>query len=251
MAGYGAYWAIIEDLYQNANALHPHYERIAYELRISTEMAESIINDFNLFVYNNDGSFGSNSVSRRMQERIDKSTKARESASYRWNKMRTHNNNDANALQSECNSNAIKERKVKEKKIKEINKELNSEIEFEEAIIANHELIDWINANCKRVAKMKRPLTNDAADKLCEEFGFDIVKQVILDMENWEPLHKKSIDTNLTCRNWLNRRNNAKPTNTTTYTANTGSNSRTEGIKDWVERQRNNPFLFGQQDPNL
>jgi len=252
MAGYGAYWAIVEDLYQNANALHPHYERISFELRMPLEMVESIIKDFNLFIFNADGTFGSNSVERRMQERIEKSLKARESAQYRWNKMRTHNETDANALQSHCNRNAIKERKVKERKVKEnINTNSDLKLDIQDAIIVNHELIDWIGSNCKRVAKMKRPLTNDTAEKLCDEFGIQAVQEVILAMENWEPLHKKSVDTNLTCRNWLNRRNNAKPSNTNTYPTNGNTISRSDGIKQWVENQRNNPFLFGSQDQNL
>ena len=34
MIGYGIYWAIIEDLYNNANALRLDYEGIAFEYRL-------------------------------------------------------------------------------------------------------------------------------------------------------------------------------------------------------------------------
>ena len=47
--GYGLYWAIIEDLYQNANALPLDYDCIAYHLRTSSDMIQSIVNDFDLF----------------------------------------------------------------------------------------------------------------------------------------------------------------------------------------------------------
>ena len=47
--GYGLYWSIIEDLYQNANTLPLDYDCIAYHLRTSSDMIESIINDFDLF----------------------------------------------------------------------------------------------------------------------------------------------------------------------------------------------------------
>ncbi len=113
--GYGLFWAIVEDLYNNANALHLDYDIIAYDLRTTNELVKSIINDFELFVIN-DGIFGSMSIQKRLDERDEKSKKASKSAHYRWNKSKT----DANALPTQSDSNAIKEKKVKEIKGKEI-----------------------------------------------------------------------------------------------------------------------------------
>ena len=106
MVGYGIFWSIVEDLYNNANALHTDYEGIAYDLRVDIEMVKSIINDFDLFCFEN-GSFGSVSIEKRLDDRNSKSEKARQSAFSRWNKIKT----DANAMQSQCEGNAIKERK--------------------------------------------------------------------------------------------------------------------------------------------
>jgi hypothetical protein len=108
MLGYGIYWAIIEDLYQNANALPLDYEGIAFDLHTDKKIVESVINDFDLFVKDAD-SFGSLSVQRRLNERNEKSKKARLSALERWNK-------NANALPTQSDSNAIKESKEEEKK---------------------------------------------------------------------------------------------------------------------------------------
>lgn len=119
ITAYGIYWAIIEDLYQNANALPTDYECIAFDLRTSEEMVKSIINDFDLFVIK-DGLFGSLSVQRRIDERDAKSKKARDSAFARWNK-------DANALPPQSDSNAIKEKKEKENKEKETKEKLFDE----------------------------------------------------------------------------------------------------------------------------
>ena len=47
--GYGLFWSLIEDLYQNDNAMLLDYECIAYDLRTSTYIIESIVNDFDLF----------------------------------------------------------------------------------------------------------------------------------------------------------------------------------------------------------
>jgi len=108
MSGYGIYWSIIEELYQNTNVLHLNYERIAFELRADISSIKSIINDFNLFVISGEN-FSSLSVQKRLDERINKSEKARLSVNKRWS--------DTNVLQTKYDSNTIKERKGKEKKV--------------------------------------------------------------------------------------------------------------------------------------
>ena len=114
--GYGIFWAIIEDLYNNANALRTDYEGIAYDLRVDIKIVKSVINDFDLFIIKDDF-FGSFSVQRRLEDRNAKSKKASDSANYRWSKLK----DDANAMRTQCDSNAIKERKGKEiKETKEI-----------------------------------------------------------------------------------------------------------------------------------
>jgi hypothetical protein len=110
--GYGLFWAIIEDLYNNTNVLPMDYECIAFDLRTEPDVIKSIINDFDLFVIEDD-TFGSLSVERRLTERNEKSVKARESVLKRWNKTKK----DTNVLQTNYDSNTIKESKVKESKI--------------------------------------------------------------------------------------------------------------------------------------
>ena len=116
MLGYGVFWAIVEDLYNNANALQLDCESIAFDLRVDYEVVKSVIFDFKLFEIK-DVIFASTSVQRRLDERNQKSVKARLSALSRWDKS----DSNANALQSESDSYAIKERKGKEiKERKEI-----------------------------------------------------------------------------------------------------------------------------------
>lgn len=117
--GYGLFWAIIEDLYNNANALPMDYETIAFDLRVDKKVIESVINDFDLFVFDGDF-FGSLSVENRLNERNKKSVKARESALKRWNK-------DANALPTQSECNAIKESKGKETKGNEIKENIREQ----------------------------------------------------------------------------------------------------------------------------
>ncbi len=111
MIGYGVFWAIIEMLYINANALRTDYEGIAYDFRTNSDIVESVICDFDLFIIR-ENEFGSLSVERRLNERNEKSRKAKESANFRWK--------NANALRTDCEGNAIKENKRNEIK-EEIN----------------------------------------------------------------------------------------------------------------------------------
>jgi len=113
--GYGIYWALIENLYNNANALQTDYDSIAYELRTDSDLVKSVINDFKLFVIYEDN-FSSDSVERRLKDRLEKSVKAKKSAKIRWD--------NANALRTQNEGNAIKERKGKERKGNIVNKDL-------------------------------------------------------------------------------------------------------------------------------
>lgn len=146
--GYGVFWAIVEDLYNNANALPTDYESIAFDLREDSDFVKTVINDFELFVV--DGNiFSSISIERRLEERNLRSEKARESAYIRWGKMPTHSEIDANALPTLSDSNAIKERKRKERKS-------NAEIE-EEKIKAERFENFWkfYNKGSKKNAKVQ------------------------------------------------------------------------------------------------
>lgn len=151
--GYGLYWAIIEDLYNNANALPTDYDCMAFDLRATPEQVKSILNDFDLFVVDGDF-FSSNSVKRRIEQREQKSAKARESANNRWNKSESY----ANALPTQSDSNAIKERKGKEIKGNDnthqifADRLLLNELELEAVTESKRkltpELIKQFHANC-------------------------------------------------------------------------------------------------------
>jgi hypothetical protein len=84
-AAYGVFWALIEDLYQNANALPLDYECIAFDMRVDADLIKSVINDFGLFITDEDH-FWSLSVQRRIEERALKSEQAKRSALQRWGK---------------------------------------------------------------------------------------------------------------------------------------------------------------------
>ncbi|MEI7727117.1 MAG: Lin1244/Lin1753 domain-containing protein [Bacteroidota bacterium] len=138
MIGYGIWWAIVEDLYNNSNILERDYESIAYDLRVKVEIIKKIVEDFDLFILN-EKYFSSASIDRRLNFRNKKSASASESASKRWDKNANALNddanalnNDANAMRTECEGNAHareKERK-KESKVNKINSNANASPEW-------------------------------------------------------------------------------------------------------------------------
>ena len=167
MIGYGIFWSIVEDLYNNANALRTDYEGIAYDLRSDCDIVASVVNDFDLFIFNGDF-FGSNSVQERLDQRNSKSESARKSASYRWE--------NANALQTQSEGNAKKERKGKEIKGKEI------KIKYRDNI----------------------SLTEKDNEKLISEFGKDAVEKSYDFLSSYKV--EKSYSTKsdyLTIRRWV------------------------------------------------
>lgn len=109
ITGVGIFWCVIEMLYEQGGYLmRTECERIAFELRVDSEIVKSVI-ESELFK-KDDEKFWSESVLRRLNKRHDKSISARKSAILRWE--------NANALQSqsESNANKVKESKVKESK---------------------------------------------------------------------------------------------------------------------------------------
>lgn len=110
MTGYGIYWALVEDLYQNSNALPMDYECISYDLLSEATLVKSIINDFDLFELGVN-TFSSNSIKKRLEFRNLRSEKARMAAITRWD---TKGLDDA--MRTQCDSSAIKDSKKKERK---------------------------------------------------------------------------------------------------------------------------------------
>lgn len=116
MQGVGVYWCIVEMLYEEGGYLPLEYERISFELRIGIEIIQSIIKEFELFKFD-ENRFWSESVLSRLQERCDKSEKARHSINKRWNKLGKH----TNVIRPNINRNTKKDSIVENSKEKKEN----------------------------------------------------------------------------------------------------------------------------------
>lgn len=125
--GYGLFWALIELLRNESDyRMRTHYKSIAFALQTQEDNIKKLINDFDLFVIN-EQYFWSESLLKRMELKEERSEKARESAKKRWNQ-----NNDANAMRTHSEGNAdamqLKERKGKEIILNVVNEESHNEI---------------------------------------------------------------------------------------------------------------------------
>ena len=110
--GIGIYWQLIEMLYENSGIMRSQYECIANVMRTKCDLIISVIQNYNLFVFD-ENEFYSESVIKRLGIIEAKSIKAKESASIGWKKRKLECDRNANFE----NAMLIKEKKVKEKKV--------------------------------------------------------------------------------------------------------------------------------------
>ena len=116
MEAYGIFWALLELLFNEENKLCiDDYSVLAFSLQCDEDKLKSVIEDFDLFVIE-DGCF----YSKRLNDHIDtinnKSAKAKESASKRWN------NANAKRTQSDSNASRVEYSKEDKSKVKKNNK---------------------------------------------------------------------------------------------------------------------------------
>ena len=113
--GYGVFWAILELLFTEENKLSvDDYSTIAFGLQCDPAILKQVIEDFDLFVIE-DGYFYSKRLNEHIETINNKSAKAKESASKRWN------NANAKQTQSDSNASKVKYSKVVKSKVKKSN----------------------------------------------------------------------------------------------------------------------------------
>lgn len=110
MSGIGIFWCLVEVMYeQEGRIMQTHCDGIAFALHINKDALLSVLNDFDLFLFDGE-CYQSNSINERLDQRKQRSIIASKSAQKRWG--------NANALPMQCQPNAIKEKESKEKESK-------------------------------------------------------------------------------------------------------------------------------------
>lgn len=116
LEGVGIYWSLVEIAYEQGGSIHTdNIESIAFDLRTQCERITDVLESYSLF-YKSGDYYYSESINKRLSVRQDKSQKAQMSAKIRWEKRKNQDVN-ANALRTQSDGNAIKEKKRKEKNI--------------------------------------------------------------------------------------------------------------------------------------
>lgn len=170
------------------------YDSISYDLRVDKKIIESVINDFDLFQIT-DQSFGSLSIQRRLDEREEKSNKARKSANYRWSSMRTQ----CERTDDQCERNAIKE--IKEKEIKE------KESERETESLSPNSFRYFLKNKCPYLSDPQniKQLSKEQYDELVQKYGDELIRKISLKIENRDDLRRRYNDLFTTLDSWAEK----------------------------------------------
>lgn len=110
--GYGIYFMLLERLREEPDYMSvKDYNMLAFDFRVDAAKVKSVVENFGLFAFTEDGKcFYSEGFTRRMSVKDNKSEKARLSALSRWDKCERN----ANAMRTHEKVDAIKVKKSKE-----------------------------------------------------------------------------------------------------------------------------------------
>lgn len=109
--GYGIYFMLLERLREEPDYMSvKDYNMLAFDFRVDSAKVKSVVENFGLFAFTDDGKcFYSEGFTRRMSVKDTKSEKARLSALSRWDKCERN----ANAMRTHEKTDAIKVKKSK------------------------------------------------------------------------------------------------------------------------------------------
>ena len=190
--GYGIYFMILERLREEPEYTSvKDYNMIAFDLRVDTGKVKSVIEDFGLFVFTEDGKyFYSESFKRRMTQKDEKSKKLSE-AGKKGNERRWKNDIDNQqenhhpiATQSPpdriCDENLSQEKKRKEKesKVNNTTQEQGIDPKFGDPLFSIEKLREEISYQSTWIEQvgMLNHLTPETIDHWLQEF-FSILIQ--------------------------------------------------------------------------
>ena len=196
MEGYGLYWVMIEMMREQENYKLPLKRIGAIAMQtdcdktLIKEFINRCINEFELFE-SDDKFFWSKSLLRRMESKEEKSEKARKAAEKRWEKPIGKN---ANAMRTQCERNAIKEKKRKRKRKKESKKKKSTHSQVRKKFGEyKHVLLtpDQYRKLLKKWGKMKLQHMIKVMDESIQEKGnIYHIKDFNLALQKWAKKEK-------------------------------------------------------------
>lgn len=122
-AGYGVYFMILERLREEPEYMSvKDYNMIAFDLRVDASLIKSVVEDFGLFVFTEDGKYFYSENFKHRMEIMDSKTKKLSEAGKKGNEKRWGKKNEFIATQSPPDCHPIKKAsQIKENKINKNN----------------------------------------------------------------------------------------------------------------------------------
>lgn len=203
--GYGLFWGIIEHLREAENyECVRDYNIIAYDLRVGAEIIKSIVEDFGLFSFTEDGKrFYSERLKEDMKVKDEISEKARRSVQERWKKSIENQEHSTTVIRSNYDRNTtviLKE----ENKRKENNKESNSK-ELPKKVADANAPAPREKEDVKPKAQRFIPPTVEEVNTYCAERNNGIDAQTFVDFytaKGWMIGKNKVKDWRAAVRTW-------------------------------------------------
>lgn len=168
LAGVGAYWCIVEQLYQNGGKLPlEECESIAFALHTDTQSIESIITEFDLF--HNDGIiFWSDSINKRIIRRQEIAESRKRAAETRWKNaiaMQMQPNCKTHAIPG-ISDNGISEEKSGENGVDLIGKDANAVQKHPKSLQMQCNEIDLNNKDINNISSCEQESETDVSPKV-------------------------------------------------------------------------------------
>jgi len=201
--GYGWYWMLVEQLRQqqdyriSVEILPMYAKKFDAPPKKFAQFIDDCVNKFHLFFIENSYIF-SESLIKRMEFIENKSEKAKSAASARWTREGSvATKSGADAMQTQCVRNAIKENKIKENKIKVITPLPPKGCAG--AVVASKGVTDFVNTETREILpkpsddtppfenRKEEPVLNNSSGPADADFG-EICRQYQNNIGNISPL---------------------------------------------------------------
>lgn len=188
MEGYGVYFAILERLLESSNyRCAKDYNVIAFDLHVAADLVKSIVENFGLFKFTEDGEFFySDSFSNRMKP-LENIREQRRLAGKKSAEKRAKTNESSATVQRPLPKNATEESKREESKVKNSSNS-STHVPLGDNENSNPEKIDynklvaWFNETTKGVFASVKSLTDVRKKRIkaiVQEYGKENFANVV------------------------------------------------------------------------
>lgn len=221
--GYGLYWALIEKLRESKDyTLKADYNVLAFDLRSDAALIKSVINDFGLFAFTDNGEcFYSESLNIRMKPLDEKRAKL-SNAGKRGNEKRWKGNqytsppdNNSIATQSQPDHHPIANQSQEDIKKEDNTKESpngdKKEAGASSPVSSNLDYLkfnDWLKRKapfCSNPKNFSSQITEFEFLKLKEKYTGKQIADIIEQIENRKDLRKRYTNLYRTVLNWAKK----------------------------------------------